>query len=297
MSKINPVGLKGYEITERMKELMGIQPQTENKKTSVVELTKLGPDNKVYGIVRENHEYYIKIADNKPNLNVEDFQYIGGLKNKRDEVYPSYAKATKHLNFKFNSLYEAYGIKGNINIFENDNLVGEHVGFMSLTPEAMFKNEGNLDTHMKSECCGAQMMEGMCLECGMTMEEAKKYSSDAQEFIGKEIGHLMKDKGYKQNQAVAAAIAIARSKGYKVPKKLEEELIGNDASLSSHAGDDTVEDDVMLTPEMQAVHEIQNPKKEKQPKKGLSIEKALNEMDNIIDEFAPTNKKKVYSIR
>ncbi len=119
---ITPVGLKGNQITERMKQLMGVQPITENKKTSVLELTKVGPDNKVYGIVRENHEYYIKTTDKKTNLVVEDFAYIGGLQNKKDCAHHSYAKAIKHLNLKFNSLNEAYGKDKYINVFENDNL-------------------------------------------------------------------------------------------------------------------------------------------------------------------------------
>ena len=40
-NKINPIGLKGNEINERMKELMGINPINENKSTSVVELSKM----------------------------------------------------------------------------------------------------------------------------------------------------------------------------------------------------------------------------------------------------------------
>jgi predicted phosphohydrolase len=47
-----------------------------------VELTKLGPDNKVYAIIRENHEYYIKSTDKVSNIVSEDFKYIGGLQKK-----------------------------------------------------------------------------------------------------------------------------------------------------------------------------------------------------------------------
>jgi hypothetical protein len=52
-NRINPIGLKGNEINERMKTLMGISTLNENKSNIVVELTKLGPDNKVYAIIRE----------------------------------------------------------------------------------------------------------------------------------------------------------------------------------------------------------------------------------------------------
>ncbi len=50
----------------------------------------------------------------------------------------------------------------------------------------------------------------------------KKYSDSASNFIGKEISHLMKDKGYSHERAVAASINIARDKGYKVPSNESE---------------------------------------------------------------------------
>jgi hypothetical protein len=156
--RITPVGLKGNQINERMKQLMGIQPINENKKSSAVELTKMGPDGNAYAIIRENHEYYIKISKKNSNLTLEDFSYIGGLQNKKQEAYPTYAKAIRQLNLKFNSLNEAYGKLGQINVFEDDNLIKE----MSMG----FTGEGNLEGNKMSECCGAQTMEGMCMECG-----------------------------------------------------------------------------------------------------------------------------------
>ena len=66
--RINPVGLKGNEINERMKQLMGVTPIVENLSRSAVELTKIGPDGKSYGIIRENHEYFIKVSNKTSNL-------------------------------------------------------------------------------------------------------------------------------------------------------------------------------------------------------------------------------------
>lgn len=121
MKNIKPVGLKGKEQVDRMKQLMGKAPLNETKSNSKVELTKLAPDNKVYGIVRENHEYYIKTSDKINDLTLENFQYIGGLKNKKDFSHSSYANALKQLNLKMISLNEQYeGDK--VNVFENDNL-------------------------------------------------------------------------------------------------------------------------------------------------------------------------------
>jgi len=142
---VNPAGLKGKQINERIKELMGMSPINENKSTSVIELTKLGPDGNAYAIVRENHEYYIKSTNKKEKLVAEDFKYIGGLMNKKSEAYPSYAKAIKHLKLKFNSLSESFDKDYNINIFENDNLLSEDVTGFSEMKGSGFSGEGNLE--------------------------------------------------------------------------------------------------------------------------------------------------------
>jgi len=144
--KVSPVGLKGNQINERMKELMGIGAINENKSSIVIELTKVGPDGNAYAIVRENHEWYIKSTAKKAKLVAEDFQYIGGLMNKKSEAYPSYAKAIKHLNLKFKSLAEAHGFTGEINVFQNDNLLTEGgvAGFTEMTGNG-FSGEGNLE--------------------------------------------------------------------------------------------------------------------------------------------------------
>jgi hypothetical protein len=333
--KINPVGLKGNEINERMKELMGIRPINESKKTSAVELTKVGPDGNVYAIVRENHEYYIKTSAKKSNLVTEDFSYIGGLQNKKSEAYPSYAKAIKQLNLKFNSLNEAYGKSGQINVFEDDNLLNE-MGYG-------FTGEGNLEGNKKSDCCGGQVMEGMCMECGGsaygTMNE-KKYTDDASEFISKEISHLVHDKGYSQERAVAAALNVAREKGYKVPEKADEsthieneglspemeavdammaekELSDKQKKIAALAGDpdEFGADDLAALRAGKHMEEEEMTDKEKEfaalaepkdkityadkiagatKKEGrLSIEKAISEMDSIIESVLDSIKKKV----
>jgi len=169
-NKINPIGLKGKEISERMIQLMGISPINENHRTSVVELTKMGPDGKAYGIVRENHEYYIKTSNKTSNLVTEDFTYIGGLMNKKSEAYDSYSKAIKHLNLKFKSLAEAYGVGGDINVFENDNLLTENAiagGFSDMPKGGGFTGEGNLEGNQPLE----EETEEMCDECELTKEE------------------------------------------------------------------------------------------------------------------------------
>jgi hypothetical protein len=151
-NNINPIGLKGIQINERMKELMGITSIDENKTASKIELTKIGPDGKAYAIVRENHEYYIKSTDKKTNIVSEDFKYIGGLQNIKSEAYHSYSSAIRHLNLKFNSLAEAFNTGNGINVFKNDNLLSEAgwAGFSSENGNG-FSGEGNLDSSQPIE--------------------------------------------------------------------------------------------------------------------------------------------------
>ena len=65
---VKPTGLKGNDKLNRMRELMGQSQLNEDVKNSVVELTKLGPDGKVYGVVREGHNYFIKITDKQSKI-------------------------------------------------------------------------------------------------------------------------------------------------------------------------------------------------------------------------------------
>ena len=141
---VRPTGLKGNEKINRMVELMGNTSLNEDIKNSAIELTKMGPDGKVYGIVREGHEYYIKVTNKKSNLINEDFNYIGGLGNKKSEAYPTYAKAIKKLNLKFISLNEAHDKSDKYNVFEDDNLLTESIAVYHEGGNG-FSNEGNLE--------------------------------------------------------------------------------------------------------------------------------------------------------
>jgi len=105
MNKVNT-----NDTLNRMKSLMNYGLQTESKKApySAVEYQRVGADGKVYGIVREGTKYYIKSAPNKQNLIKEDFSYIGGFRNRKDNEYTSYANAQKNFDMKMMSLKEAY---------------------------------------------------------------------------------------------------------------------------------------------------------------------------------------------
>ena len=143
---INPKTLKGQDKLNRVLDLMGkMNTLNESKSYSELELVKKGPNGIVYGIVRENHDYFIKTSNKTSGkFLAEDFSYVGGLQNKYDERYNSYAEAIKHLNMKFDMLNESYGIDSNTNIFESDGVAfggGAGFGFVMEEDNEEEKNE------------------------------------------------------------------------------------------------------------------------------------------------------------
>ena len=119
---VNPKKIKGQDKLDRIKDLMGkMSTLNESTSTSEVENVKKGANGVIYGIIRENHSYFIKTTEKTSGtILAEDFNYIGGLQNKNIERYGSYAEALKQLNLKFDMLNESFGIKGNTNLFESD---------------------------------------------------------------------------------------------------------------------------------------------------------------------------------
>lgn len=94
-----------------MKALMnyGVNEGKESPFSSI-EYQKEGADGKVYGIIREGSKYYIKVADKKKDgvtLVSEDFQYIGGFRNRKVNEYNGFANAQKNFELKLKSLNEA----------------------------------------------------------------------------------------------------------------------------------------------------------------------------------------------
>ena len=79
----------------------------ENK--PVLEYHMKGADGNLYGIIKECNKYYVKVAPPKDTeVLAEDYNYIGGINNKKDYEYPSYALAYKQFELKMMSLNEAY---------------------------------------------------------------------------------------------------------------------------------------------------------------------------------------------
>lgn len=222
---IRPTGRKGNENINRIKELMNVTPIKEGVNKSTEIITKLGPDGKAYAIIKENSNYFIKVAAKTTGLVIEDFKYIGGLANKMSEAYTSYSSASKQLNMKFIGLAESNEDKV-FNILRNDNLLKEST-----------ENDGS-GIKTDNENSGDNLADG-----------------DADDDFTK-----------------------ATADGTK------------DGNKGTHAEKHVMED-VEMTDDESYIDEMINPTiKESRVNKGISISKAMNDMDNIIESLDSNNK-------
>ena len=85
----------------------GVNEDTAAKSKPVVEFKRKAANGKTYGIIREATKYYIMEAPQKDTeVLAEDFDYIGGFNNRKENEYESYAKASNALDLKIMSINE-----------------------------------------------------------------------------------------------------------------------------------------------------------------------------------------------
>lgn len=88
-----------------------------NDSQSVVEYHAKGADGKTYGIIRECNKFYIKVAPKKDTeVLAEDYDYIGGINNKKENEFSTYTMASKQFGLKMKCLNEAYNKKDSVMI-------------------------------------------------------------------------------------------------------------------------------------------------------------------------------------
>ena len=94
----------------RMQFLMGFNNNINESKddSSAIEYSMEGADGKTYGIIKEGTKYYIKVAPKKNSaVLLEDYDYIGGINEKKKYEYSSYNMASKQFDLKLMSINEA----------------------------------------------------------------------------------------------------------------------------------------------------------------------------------------------
>ena len=103
----------------RMRNLAGVKDTSVNESKNYTLGTLIdferAADGVAYGIIKEQHKYYIKKGGLNESLNVEDFAYIGGLSNVTEFQYSKLAEAKKNRNFLLQTLNEGNTAKVNPN--------------------------------------------------------------------------------------------------------------------------------------------------------------------------------------
>jgi hypothetical protein len=99
----------------RMRNLAGVNKtsikESQNRSLGTLIDYKRAADGVAYGIVKEQHHYYIKKGGLNENLSVADFAYIGGLANITEFQYGKLSEAEKQRNMLFATINEAYASK------------------------------------------------------------------------------------------------------------------------------------------------------------------------------------------
>lgn len=82
---------------------------TSTKNAKLLKYKRMA-DGKIYGIVQESQQFFVKVCSNpnKENINVTDFAYIGGEENKLNEKFTSFPKADNRLRLKEMVLRESF---------------------------------------------------------------------------------------------------------------------------------------------------------------------------------------------
>lgn len=174
------------EQISRMKAMMTYGLKTENKSNqySGIEYQREGADGKLYGIVREGTKYYIKVSNKTSNALNEDFNYIGGFRNRKDNEYSSYANALKNFEMKMSSIKEAVGNKEPIieswNPDKKEMLAVEATDKMRreiarqrqiMANTSMIQEKKNYEVNLDEAC-------GVNKECSETQKDNIKKTSD-----------------------------------------------------------------------------------------------------------------------
>ena len=105
------------EQIETMQRLIkyGMNEDTSRDSKPVVEFKRKAANGKTYGIVRESTRYYVMEAPQKDTeVLAEDFDYIGGFNNRKENEYSSYAKASNALDLKIMSINETVASKDRV---------------------------------------------------------------------------------------------------------------------------------------------------------------------------------------
>ena len=230
------------EELSRIKSMMTYGLQTEGKKQySTVEYSKEGADGKMYGIVREGTKYYIKIGKTKKdNLLKENYDYIGGFVNRKNNEYTSYANALKQFDLKMMSLKEANANGKNIvveswNPDKNEELTVEATNKMRNEIMRQKQIMGNAKLINEGKGCDCSGKGGDPFCCSVEKEFADNEDNN---LSGKENGKGVR---YDNKKSKAVNEKADRLAWHKTGGDAQETIVDTymDKSHGTEVGDDS----------------------------------------------------------
>ena len=151
MADLKPVGSEKLPLDQKLKRIMEIATFGDRKDVSLnsyrtIAYSKKSHDGNTYAIIKENSNYIIKRGKDLDSLD-----YLNGMKNSKQQTFPSYAKALKKLNLMFKPLNEQFN-GGNPNP-----LIGEQTKYVLNTPEPEAEEEVDFD--MEAEEGGEEELD------------------------------------------------------------------------------------------------------------------------------------------
>ena len=100
---------------ERMRDLAQVNKtsikESQNRTLGTLIDTERAANGVAYGIVKEQHHYYIKKGGLNENLTVADFAYIGGVQNITEFQYDKLSVAEKQRNMLLKTINEGFSTK------------------------------------------------------------------------------------------------------------------------------------------------------------------------------------------
>ena len=201
-----------------------------------------------YGIVKEQHKYYIKKGGLNENQNVADFAYIGGLSNVTEYQYTKLAEAQKNRNFLLQVVNEGVTTKVNPNgsktMPEKGMLTEDKAG---QEIEMAASKVGDLDAATAAAEVPAEPVPEIPADDGAAEMDAGLDAIDAPPAdAGAEVAAGDADIGYAMEDMAAGDAAIG-----------DDAMAAGDDALADAGAEDGGEEVAVEDPESEATREIE----------------------------------------
>lgn len=266
---------------KRLRELSNVDAPTKSvalDKQSLIEYSRAN-DGSALGIVKEEHNYFIKSSNSKGDLAVEHFTYIGGLENKLKYKYNSLGEASKQMNVYIGVLNESLEKKFNPakTLNEEKELVAKSNADKGAVASAQDKADANSKGEtLKPSASEKKVGEPVSKEgiANAQSEADKKKSDDASEKLKKQHEPSTASGAARGDIAKAQGNADATSKGETLKDSAKQKEVGEPVAKTSGAAKAQSAADANKSDDSSAKNKISG-HKEVKPASDAKKEKAI----------------------